>query len=476
MKKKSILYCLLSLILCLPVAAQTLSEAKAMYSKGDYAKAKTTFEHYAKRYPNNANYNLWYGVCCLKTNEAEKAIKPLETAVKRRATGGQFYLGQAYNDTYRFQDAVDTYQEYISELIKLKRPADEAEKLLSQCRNDLLMIKGVEKVCVIDSFVVDKANFLKAYKISKESGQLYNYNDYFKTIEKNAATVYESQLKDRIYYSERDKNNNFRIYSKQKLSDRWMNPVLLPDNINAAGNTAYPFVMTDGQTIYYATDGNGLGGYDIYATRYNTDSDSFLNPVNIGMPYNSPANDYMYVIDEFNQLGWFASDRYQPEGKVCIYVFVPNETKKVYDYDNTDQKKLISLAQLRSIKDTWEDKNIVAEAKQRMKEADTPAPIAVKERDFEFIINDEKTYHELSDFTSQKAADLFQQYKTMKKDYQKKETTLEQQRLDYAQATKDKKTEMAAGIIDLEQRVQQIYQTLHTLEKEVRNTEIIKLK
>ena len=27
-------------------------------------------------------------------------------------------------------------------------------------------------------------------------------------------------------------------------------------------------------------------------------------------------------ITEFNDLGWFASDRYQPEGKVCIYVFI----------------------------------------------------------------------------------------------------------------------------------------------------------
>lgn len=43
------------------------------------------------------------------------------------------------------------------------------------------MLKGVEDVCVIDSFVIDKANFLKAYKISEESGKLFTYNDYFKT-------------------------------------------------------------------------------------------------------------------------------------------------------------------------------------------------------------------------------------------------------------------------------------------------------
>lgn len=71
-----------------------------------------------KSQPNNGNYNLWYGVCCLNTGEAEEAIKYLETAVKRRATSGQLFLAQAYNATYRFEDAVNTYEDYIAELAK----------------------------------------------------------------------------------------------------------------------------------------------------------------------------------------------------------------------------------------------------------------------------------------------------------------------------------------------------------------------
>ena len=40
------------------------------------------------------------------------------------------------------------------------------------------------------------------------------------------------------------------------------------------------------------------------------------------MPFNSPYNDYMYVIDEYNNLGWFASDRFQPEGKVLSLIHI----------------------------------------------------------------------------------------------------------------------------------------------------------
>ena len=43
------------------------------------------------------------------------------------------------------------------------------------------MLKGVEDVCIIDSFVVDKATFLNAYKISEESGKLFTFNEFFKT-------------------------------------------------------------------------------------------------------------------------------------------------------------------------------------------------------------------------------------------------------------------------------------------------------
>ena len=110
-------------------SAQTLAQAKILYEKGQYEQAKPVFKKFVKSQPNNGNYNLWYGVCCLNTGEAEEAIKYLETAVKRRVTSGQLYLAQAYNAIYRFEDAVGTYEDYIAELTKRRRSTAEAEKL-----------------------------------------------------------------------------------------------------------------------------------------------------------------------------------------------------------------------------------------------------------------------------------------------------------------------------------------------------------
>ena len=69
MKKKYILLLLLGFF-GMNISAQTLTQAKALYEKGQYDQAKPAFKKFVKSQPNNGSYNLWYGVCCLNTGEA----------------------------------------------------------------------------------------------------------------------------------------------------------------------------------------------------------------------------------------------------------------------------------------------------------------------------------------------------------------------------------------------------------------------
>ncbi|WP_270439389.1 tetratricopeptide repeat protein [Bacteroides bouchesdurhonensis] len=470
MKRKYILLLICSFFLS-GISAQTIEQARALYTKGNYEEAKPIFKKYVKSQPSNGNYNFWYGVCCLKTGEPEEAIPYLEVAVKKRVTTGQLYLGQAYNDSYQFEDAIECYEEYIEELNKRKKPTEDVEALLEKSKSDLRMLKGVEEVCIIDSFVVDKANFLATYKISEESGKLFTFNEFFQTEGNHPGTVYETEIGNKIYYSEQGERGNLDIFSKNKLANEWSNGRPLPGSINESGNANYPFVLSDGLTIYYATDGEGLGGYDIFVTRYNTNTDSYLTPENVGMPFNSPYNDYMYVIDEYNNLGWFASDRFQPEGKVCIYVFIPNSSKKTYNYEAMDTQQIIRLSQIHSLKETWKDENEVNEALQRLQEAINHKPQERRTIDFEFVIDDNTTYYLLNDFKSPKAKQLFQRYQQLEKDYLQQVDKLENQRQQYAQANKQGKDKMAPAILDLEKRVLQMSGELDTLAVSIRNAE-----
>ena len=459
-------------------SAQTLAQAKEWYGAGDYEKAKPVFARFVKSYPNNGNYNLWYGVCCLKTGDASGAVSPLEKAVKRRTPSGQLYLGQAYNQLYRYEDAVKTFEAYIADLAKRKRSTAEADSLLAISRLGLRLLRGVEQVQVIDSFVVDKQKLLEAYRLSPESGKLARYSDYSGQ-DDGGGTAYENELGNRLYYSAPAADSTLQIFASSKLLDRWSQGKTLPDNINEAGaNANYPYMLSDGMTLYYASDGKeSLGGYDIFVTRYNTNSDTYLTPENVGMPFNSPYNDYLYAIDEYNNLGWFASDRYQPEGKACIYVFIPNASKQVYNYEGMAQDSLIALARLDSIAATWGmDTQNVAAAKTRLQAALQYTPKDTGQHyAFTFVIDDHTIYHRAEDFQSPEALALFRQWQQADNALKKACQELEKARNAYTRTPEAQRDGLAPALLEQERNVEQMEAQAKLLEKQARNTEYNRL-
>lgn len=460
---------LLTLFCMSNIAAQTLNQAKQWFNEGKFAEAKPVFQRLVKQAPSNANYNFWYGACCFETGELAESQPYLEKSADRKVINAYLYLGKLYYTQYRFDDAVENLEEHISWLEKKERDTEEAEKVLSKCRMAARMIRNTERIIVADSFVVDKASFLQAYKLSKSAGEI--------SITENGGTCYTNEWGDKMLYTQTSADGKNHLYSRMKLIDKWSDPQLLKGITLNEHNQICPFLNTDGITLYYATDGEeNLGGYDIFITRYDSEDDTYLRPNNIGMPFNSPANDYMYAIDETNHLGWFASDRYQPEGKVCIYVFIPNDSKQVYDFENTDEQIVINAATLKSIQSTWDNTNKVQLAKQQIQKIINEKPVKTQKYDFQFIINDKNVYHALSDFHSDEARQLFNQFRQKEKDIESLEATLIELRETYQQATSEAKSQMVPSILEKEKRIKELHNEINKLTEQIRNTEINALK
>lgn len=471
MKRNYTLFFLLCVCVTI-VSAQTLEQAKTFFKNGEFEKAKPVFARYVKSNPYNASYNYWYGACCYETGEKEKSEKYLLFGAKRKVQEAFRYLGQLYFDQYRFDESLENYETYIEMLKRGKRPTEKYEKILEKVKLAARMLKGVEIVTIVDSFIVDKDDFLNAYKISPESGEIFTYNNYFNTEGTHPGTVYQTELKNKLYYSEADNKEDLNIYQKNKQFDRWGRGILLPDAINTSANENYPYVLSDGVTFYYASDGDGsIGGYDIFVTRYNMNTDNYLVPDNVGMPFNSPFNDYMYVIDEYNNLGWFASDRYQPEGKVCVYVFIPNETKQIYNYEGEDHDMIRRAAMIQSIKNTWKDLAAVKAAKQRLTIAMYDKPEQEVIHDFNFVIDDNTLYHSEKDFKSNVAKSMFKEWQRKTADFNKLEKKLEKERISYSKANQGARKSMEPGLLDLEKRTEQMEVELQQMEINIRNTE-----
>ena len=262
------------------------------------------------------------------------------------------------------------------------------------------------------------------------------------------------------------------LYTQIKLLDGWGEKEEI-ESLNHDGNVNFPFMMGDGVTLYFASDGEGsLGGYDIFVTRYDSEDKTFLRPSNIGMPFNSTANDYLYAIDEVNHLGWFVTDRNQPSDQVCVYVFIPNESKKSYNYEATDLQVIIDAATLRNIRTTWTDMNEVDAALLRLEKVRNEEVAEVQINDFHFIINDQLTYHSWSDFHSKEAKNKYQELIQKEKDLSFLEYTLQTKRGEYASGNESERKELAPSILDLEKRIPQLMAEIEHLTKEVRKLEI----
>ena len=467
MKQKKYLTALLGLCMAGTAGAQTLTQAKNFFEQGEFEKAKPVFERLVKQSPSNASYNFWYGACCYETGESEKAYTYLSKSAKRRYIDAYLYLGKWCYDAYRFDEAEENLNEYIDLRSRKKGATEDGERMLEKVRRGQRMIRGVEKVAVIDSFVVDKQDFLKAYKLSADAGDI--------RITENGVQ-FTNEMGDKQLQSVRNAEGQASLYSSMKMIDQWSKPEAVT-SINELGNADYPFVAGDGITMYYASDNEeSMGGYDIFVTRYDSDDNSYLRPDNLGMPFNSPANDYMYVIDDLNNLGWFVSDRRQPEGKVCVYVFVPNASKQVYDYENGDPDQIAALARLDRISDTCTDEDKVRTARQQLAALVYSKDENTRKADFTFIVDDSATYHSLRDFRSAEARKQFQMLQQKEKDLESLIGQLDKKREAYAQAAESNRANMAPGMLDMEKRVEQLRQDIEELTNTVRNTEIRQLR
>ena len=94
-------------------------------------------------------------------------------------------------------------------------------------------------------------------------------------------------------------------------------PENLGTKINTPGDEQFPFIGTDG-TLYFSSNGHlGLGGLDIFYAKQT--NGNFGEVQNIGKPVNSSQDDFAFYFDDATQKGFVSSSRKGGSGSDDIY-------------------------------------------------------------------------------------------------------------------------------------------------------------
>ena len=336
------------------------------------------------------------------------------------------------------------------------------------------MREMTQQIVIIDSIVTDKSQFLSHYILSSETGKIMTANQ-FKGI-KADGYIYLNEMGNKAYFGKADKNGIRQIFTSDKLGDRWGEPILMNGLSEGIDEADYPFMMNDGITFYFAARGEeSIGGYDIFFTRYDSRSGAFLKPENIGMPFNSEANDYMYAADEQSGIGYFVSDRRQPEGKVCVYIFILPDTRRSYDPSRFTEQQIRDFADITRIADTWGNGSERRAALERLKAVFTndsqPAADNATEANTAIVINDRLTYSNVRDFRSPTAANHYRELLKARERLSTLEAELQKSRDRYVRADENGRSLLRDIILHNEEQALTLRNNIHTLEKQIRNEE-----
>lgn len=369
--------------------------------------------------------------------------------------GREAYLNYNFDEAQRLFDlARKKARKAIPEGI------EEDERKLSLAKS---FLDRVEKLVILDSISVPKAEFFKAYRLPASSGRLTGA-DGLPFEEQDVDYVFTNEGGDFKMWSQPDSTGFYRINEAIRLADgKWHAPVQADSILNNGGDAIFPFMMADGVTLYFAADNEeSLGGYDIFvATRDATDG-SYLQPQNIGMPYNSPYDDYLLAIDELNGVGWWATDRNQLGDSLTVYLFKINDLRKNYD---PEEEGLEQLAAITDYKATWAPEEDYTAIIEEIMAID---PTAEKKRaDFHFPLSGGRVYTTLDDFSGA-GRTAMQNYLAAKKTFDDNAAKLEGMRRKFATS---KASSLKQNILDAEQALERERESLRKLRNAVYEAE-----
>ncbi len=310
------------------------------------------------------------------------AVPVLEAASKLTDTE-KLALADSLHCSYQFRRAIQVCDELISESSDSLVRAYAAE-LLANAESGFDLSSLVCQPTVIARQKFTLRDFFLYYPFSDRSwhdlSSSEGLRDSLQTLNAPKALgilpdiAYYQEDDDVIYFSSPDTLGHMKIYSSVK-DTLWSRPrqVFAPkDSISVTADSMvvaqmfrdsanfvfrdstatlpvsdeiFPILSADRRSLFFsAKRKDSAGGYDLYESVWNEADGCWSDPVNLGFPYSSVDNDYLYMNTDDGRYTVFASDRGCKKDSVCVYVleyeFAPQQQRI------TDSERLRRIIEL----------------------------------------------------------------------------------------------------------------------------------
>ncbi|MBR1889270.1 MAG: hypothetical protein IJ816_01425 [Alloprevotella sp.] len=239
--------------------------------------------------------------------------------------------------------AVGKYDEAIEKLNveNLEFPQSKDSLLrIAQRGND--MLQSVKSVKLISHTILPRNAVYAAIPRHKEECLLIEHN------EAALLSDYQNGYGDKRIVSGSTQHQlpQTKLYETYKIGGLWTSPEALDGLGEKFEDIRNPFLLSDGLTLYFsAKEAQSVSGFDLYVTRYDLDTHTYFKPENLGFPFSSMSNDYLFWIDELENRIYLISDRGCTSDSLSLFVIENQEDFNFLPY-NTDAAELRKAALL----------------------------------------------------------------------------------------------------------------------------------
>lgn len=333
------------------------------FNDGKYSSAFEKFNELIVRYPKDGLFHYYSGICQYRMNRSVTgAINTLKFASSRPNVPYDvwYHLAEAYMLNYEFPEAAKAYAQFQSVATKTDNREKAPARKVEMADNAMKLTKSYNTVEIIASSLFSFADTNYIRQIKGAGGTLNikppEYTSSYEEQGDHSGFFFlpkELIKGEYIYFSGYGRLKKWgldihrvKILGKKRFAE--------PEPIQAvksSNNEIFPYYDPIGEDLYFASEGfNSMGGYDIFKAHYKKETDSWSEPVNLGFPINSPANEYVFIPGADLGKILLITDRQGLDSMLTVYLLRVKEPRMSgVNADNEELKRIGKFGGIESI-------------------------------------------------------------------------------------------------------------------------------